>query len=50
MIVPKSLTFGEASECLHMLAKDESGLRYAYVMITALDKSEFSFPFPFHKL
>lgn len=37
-IVPKSLTFTEASKCLHMLGKDESGIRYAYLMITAVEK------------
>ncbi|ENN75360.1 hypothetical protein HUJ04_006579 [Dendroctonus ponderosae] len=37
-IVEKKLTFEEASKCLNTLGKDESGIRYAYLMITATDK------------
>ncbi|XP_050304039.1 leucine-rich repeat-containing protein 23-like [Anthonomus grandis grandis] len=37
-IVDKSLTFEEASKCLNTLGKDESGVRYAYLMITATDR------------
>ncbi|XP_018576488.1 leucine-rich repeat-containing protein 23-like [Anoplophora glabripennis] len=34
-IKEKKLTFDEASKCLNTLGKDESGVRYAYLMITA---------------
>ncbi|XP_076260575.1 leucine-rich repeat-containing protein 23-like [Rhynchophorus ferrugineus] len=33
----KKLTFEQASRCLDKLGKDESGARYAYLMITAVD-------------
>lgn len=36
--VDKKLTFEEASKCLHNLGKDESGVRYAYLMITATNR------------
>ncbi|XP_063912802.1 leucine-rich repeat-containing protein 23-like [Zophobas morio] len=34
----KKLSFEEASRCLNMLGKDETGSRYAYLMITATDQ------------
>ncbi|KAL3277206.1 hypothetical protein HHI36_012556 [Cryptolaemus montrouzieri] len=37
VILPKILTFDEASKCLSNLGKDESGVRYAYLMISATD-------------
>lgn len=37
VIVPKILTFDEASKCLSNLGKDESGVRYAYLMLSATD-------------
>lgn len=37
-IHPKKLTFEEASRCLNTLGKDESGSRYAYIMLTATDR------------
>ncbi|KAK9887197.1 hypothetical protein WA026_021039 [Henosepilachna vigintioctopunctata] len=37
IIVPKILTFDEASKCLSNLGKDESGVRYAYLMLSAND-------------
>ncbi|KAJ8985723.1 hypothetical protein NQ317_014374 [Molorchus minor] len=37
-IKEKKLTFEEASQCLNTLGKDESGVRYAYLMITATDR------------
>lgn len=37
-IQEKKLTFDEASKCLNTLGKDESGVRYAYLMITATEK------------
>lgn len=37
-IVEKKLSFEEASNSLNTLGKDESGIRYAYLMITATDK------------
>ncbi|XP_018335157.1 leucine-rich repeat-containing protein 23-like [Agrilus planipennis] len=38
VIVEKRLTFEEAAKCLNTLGKDESGMRYAYLMITATDR------------
>lgn len=38
IITEKNLTFEEASRCLNTLGKDESGMRYAYLMITATDR------------
>ncbi|KAF2892785.1 hypothetical protein ILUMI_13387, partial [Ignelater luminosus] len=38
IIIEKNLTFEEASRCLNTLGKDESGMRYAYLMITATDR------------
>lgn len=35
---PRKLTFEEASRCLNTLGKDESGVRYAYLMLTATEK------------
>lgn len=32
------LTFEEASRCLSNLGKDESGIRYAYLMLSAVDR------------
>jgi hypothetical protein len=37
VIKEKKLTFEQASRCLNTLGKDESGSRYAYIMITATD-------------
>ncbi|RZC32960.1 LRR 8 domain containing protein [Asbolus verrucosus] len=37
VIKEKKLTFEEASKCLNTLGKDESGSRYAYLMISAVD-------------
>lgn len=37
-IKEKKLTFDEASKCLNTLGKDESGVRYAYLMITATER------------
>ncbi|XP_030764578.1 leucine-rich repeat-containing protein 23-like [Sitophilus oryzae] len=34
----KKLTWDEASRCLNTLGRDETGARYAYLMITATDK------------
>lgn len=36
-IIPRALTFFEASQRLDMLGKDESGMRYAFLRITAND-------------
>ncbi|KAJ8941317.1 hypothetical protein NQ318_017857 [Aromia moschata] len=38
VIKERKLTFEEASQCLNTLGKDESGVRYAYLMITAREK------------
>lgn len=37
-IKPRILSFEEASRCLNTLGKDESGVRYAYLMLTATEK------------
>lgn len=37
IIIEKKLTFEEASTALHLLGKDESGIRYAYLMLTLND-------------
>lgn len=37
-IKPRILSFNEASRCLNTLGKDESGVRYAYLMLTAVEK------------
>lgn len=37
-IKEKILTFDEASKCLNTLGKDETGARYAYLMITATNR------------
>lgn len=38
VIEEKSLSFEEASRCLNTLGKDESGIRYAYLMLSATDR------------
>ncbi|XP_044263080.1 leucine-rich repeat-containing protein 23-like [Tribolium madens] len=38
VIKEKKLTFEEASKCLNTLGKDETGSRYAYLMITASNR------------
>lgn len=38
VIEEKILSFDEASRCLSVLGKDESGSRYAYLMITVTDR------------
>lgn len=38
VIEEKILSFDEASRCLSTLGKDESGSRYAYLMMTATDR------------
>ncbi|XP_071057282.1 leucine-rich repeat-containing protein 23-like isoform X1 [Onthophagus taurus] len=38
VIIDKNLTFDEASRCLNTLGKDESGVRYAYLMLSAFDQ------------
>lgn len=38
LILDRTLTFEEASSCLNTLGKDESGLRYAYLMISPIDR------------
>lgn len=43
VIEEKILSFDEASRCLSILGKDESGSRYAYLMMTATDRLESSF-------
>ncbi|VEN38480.1 unnamed protein product [Callosobruchus maculatus] len=37
-IKEKKLTFEEASRCLNTLGKDESGVRYAYLMLSATER------------
>ncbi|KAG5882096.1 hypothetical protein JTB14_017515 [Gonioctena quinquepunctata] len=37
-IPERKLTFDEASRCLNTLGKDESGVRYAYLMMTVTEK------------
>lgn len=34
----RALSFDDASKCLNTLGKDESGIRYAYLMLTATEK------------
>ncbi|CAH1967970.1 unnamed protein product [Acanthoscelides obtectus] len=38
VIKEKKLTFEEASRCLNTLGKDESGVRYAYLMLSATER------------
>ncbi|KAK9681323.1 hypothetical protein QE152_g38397 [Popillia japonica] len=38
VVTEKVLTFEEASKCLNTLGKDESAVRYAYLMISPLDR------------
>lgn len=38
VVIYKRLTYEEASRCLNMLGKDETGMRYAYLKITATDR------------
>lgn len=38
VIQEKKLTFPEASKCLCILGKDESGVRYAYLMLSVAEK------------
>lgn len=38
VVDPKTLSFDEASRCLSTLGKDESGSRYAYLMMTVTDR------------
>lgn len=38
VIEEKILSFDEASRCLSTLGKDESGSRYAYLMMTVTDR------------
>ncbi|XP_012265960.2 leucine-rich repeat-containing protein 23-like [Athalia rosae] len=35
---PRSLSFDEAARCLSLLGKNDSGLRYSFLMLTASDK------------
>ncbi|GJQ73355.1 hypothetical protein Trydic_g14713, partial [Trypoxylus dichotomus] len=37
-VLERILTFEEASKCLNTLGKDESAVRYAYLMISPIDR------------